>query len=112
MVSSLQVKGFVQLNNIYYAGSHGMDIMAPPRPVRSSEGKYHTVSLDRKVNMISPFFLFFGLDTCTFFAKNHENELTKNTEGEMLNRSRTVFEKKSGHSLNSLITDHMLCSLW
>ncbi|XP_024438630.2 probable trehalose-phosphate phosphatase 4 isoform X2 [Populus trichocarpa] len=45
-----KVKGFVQLNNIYYAGSHGMDIMAPPRPVRSSDGKYHTVSLDRKGN--------------------------------------------------------------
>ncbi|KAL3570606.1 hypothetical protein D5086_027855 [Populus alba] len=45
-----KVKGFVQLNNIYYAGSHGMDIMAPPRPARSSDGKYHTVSLDRKGN--------------------------------------------------------------
>uniref|UniRef100_A0A6N2KAM7 Trehalose 6-phosphate phosphatase n=1 Tax=Salix viminalis TaxID=40686 RepID=A0A6N2KAM7_SALVM len=45
-----KVKGFVQLSNIYYAGSHGMDIMAPPRPARSSDGKYHTVSLDRKSN--------------------------------------------------------------
>ncbi|KAJ6340592.1 hypothetical protein OIU77_008369 [Salix suchowensis] len=45
-----KVKGFVQLNNIYYAGSHGMDIMAPPRPVRSSDGNYLTVSLDRKGN--------------------------------------------------------------
>ncbi|CAI0546679.1 unnamed protein product [Linum tenue] len=28
-----KVKEFVQLSNVYYAGSHGMDIMAPPRPV-------------------------------------------------------------------------------
>ncbi|OMO50026.1 Trehalose-phosphatase [Corchorus olitorius] len=27
-----KVKEFVQLSNVYYAGSHGMDIMAPPRP--------------------------------------------------------------------------------
>jgi hypothetical protein len=66
MVSFVQVKGFVQLNNIYYAGSHGMDIMAPPRPARSSDGKYHAVSLDRKVKMISPSLLFFG-DQATFF---------------------------------------------
>ncbi|KAF9667390.1 hypothetical protein SADUNF_Sadunf15G0018100 [Salix dunnii] len=45
-----KVKGFVQLNNIYYAGSHGMDIMAPARPVRSSDGNCRTVSLDRKDN--------------------------------------------------------------
>ncbi|KAG5229612.1 trehalose-phosphate phosphatase [Salix suchowensis] len=44
-----KVKGFVKLNNIYYAGSHGMDIMAP-RPVRSSDGNCLTVSHDRKGN--------------------------------------------------------------
>ncbi|KAG5229622.1 trehalose-phosphate phosphatase [Salix suchowensis] len=47
-----KVKGFVQLNNIYYAGSHGMDIMAPPWPVRSSDGNCLTVSLDRKGNNV------------------------------------------------------------
>ncbi|CAN1264157.1 Probable trehalose-phosphate phosphatase 4 [Linum perenne] len=35
-----KVKEFVQLTNVYYAGSHGMDIMAPPRPVKSSDGHY------------------------------------------------------------------------
>ncbi|KAJ6340591.1 hypothetical protein OIU77_008368 [Salix suchowensis] len=45
-----KVKGFVKLNNIYYAGSHGMDIMAPPWPVRSSDGNCLTVSHDRKGN--------------------------------------------------------------
>ncbi|KAK7311455.1 hypothetical protein RJT34_09609 [Clitoria ternatea] len=35
-----KVKDFVRLNNLYYAGSHGMDIMAPSMTVRSSEGKH------------------------------------------------------------------------
>ncbi|XVE64347.1 hypothetical protein DITRI_Ditri07aG0094300 [Diplodiscus trichospermus] len=34
-----KVKEFVQLNNIYYAGSHGLDIMAPARAVKPSEKK-------------------------------------------------------------------------
>ncbi|XP_021281691.1 probable trehalose-phosphate phosphatase D isoform X2 [Herrania umbratica] len=34
-----KVKQFVQLNNVYYAGSHGMDIMAPPRAVKSCDKK-------------------------------------------------------------------------
>ncbi|XP_015878197.1 probable trehalose-phosphate phosphatase C isoform X2 [Ziziphus jujuba] len=44
-----KVKEFVKLSNVYYAGSHGMDIMAPARPlVKSSDGKYQTKSLDKK----------------------------------------------------------------
>ncbi|KAJ4705872.1 Trehalose 6-phosphate phosphatase [Melia azedarach] len=43
-----KVKGFVQLSNVYYAGSHGMDILAPPRPVKASDGKYHTVAHGKK----------------------------------------------------------------
>ncbi|XWS37951.1 hypothetical protein CRYUN_Cryun19dG0089300 [Craigia yunnanensis] len=34
-----KVKEFVQLNNVYYAGSHGLDIMAPPRAVKSCDKK-------------------------------------------------------------------------
>ncbi|XP_022764108.1 probable trehalose-phosphate phosphatase 2 [Durio zibethinus] len=34
-----KVKEFVQLNDVYYAGSHGMDIMAPPRAVKSCDKK-------------------------------------------------------------------------
>ncbi|KAK6250712.1 hypothetical protein QUC31_008274 [Theobroma cacao] len=34
-----KVKQFVQLSNVYYAGSHGMDIMAPPRAVTSCDKK-------------------------------------------------------------------------
>lgn len=59
---STQVKEFVQLSNVYYAGSHGMDIMAPPRPVKTCDGKYPTVALDKKVHMIILFqidFVFF-----------------------------------------------------
>ncbi|KAK8537182.1 hypothetical protein V6N12_043355 [Hibiscus sabdariffa] len=34
-----KVKEFVQLSNVYYAGSHGMDILAPLRAVKSSDKK-------------------------------------------------------------------------
>ncbi|KAJ7965381.1 Trehalose 6-phosphate phosphatase [Quillaja saponaria] len=34
-----KVKEFVKLSNVYYAGSHGMDIMVPAIPVESSDGK-------------------------------------------------------------------------
>ncbi|KAG8653006.1 hypothetical protein MANES_06G158300v8 [Manihot esculenta] len=47
-----KVKEFVQLSNVYYAGSHGMDIMAPPRPVKTCDGKYPTVALDKKGNEV------------------------------------------------------------
>ncbi|KAJ9164279.1 hypothetical protein P3X46_023878 [Hevea brasiliensis] len=47
-----KVKEFVQLSNVYYAGSHGMDIMAPRRPVKSCDGKYHTIALDKKGNEV------------------------------------------------------------
>ncbi|KDP22163.1 hypothetical protein JCGZ_25994 [Jatropha curcas] len=48
-----KVKEFVQLSNVYYAGSHGMDIMAPPRPViKSCDGKYNTITLDKKRNEV------------------------------------------------------------
>ncbi|KAF7830677.1 putative trehalose-phosphate phosphatase C [Senna tora] len=41
-----KVKEFVKLSNVYYAGSHGMDIMAPSMPVRSSDGNRYTMALD------------------------------------------------------------------
>ncbi|MBA0689898.1 hypothetical protein Goari_007604, partial [Gossypium aridum] len=34
-----RVKEFVQLSNVYYAGSHGLDIMAPPRAVKACDKK-------------------------------------------------------------------------
>ncbi|KAG5067432.1 hypothetical protein GLYMA_04G237900v4 [Glycine max] len=39
-----KVKGFVKLNNLYYAGSHGMDIMAPSMAVTSSDGKHFDIA--------------------------------------------------------------------
>ncbi|KAJ0042206.1 hypothetical protein Pint_17658 [Pistacia integerrima] len=48
-----KVKQFVQLSNVYYAGSHGMDIEAPPRPFKSSDGKYHTISPGIKGNEVA-----------------------------------------------------------
>ncbi|KAF5451098.1 hypothetical protein F2P56_031394 [Juglans regia] len=45
-----KVTEFVKLSNVYYAGSHGMDIMAPPRPVKSgTAGNDHqTIALDHR----------------------------------------------------------------
>ncbi|KAL3026212.1 hypothetical protein AAZX31_04G218500 [Glycine max] len=45
-----KVKGFVKLNNLYYAGSHGMDIMAPSMAVTSSDGKHFDIA--RNTNII------------------------------------------------------------
>lgn len=43
-----KVYEFVQLDNIYYAGSHGMDIMAPSQPLEIRDSKYHSKAVDRK----------------------------------------------------------------
>ncbi|XP_056160210.1 probable trehalose-phosphate phosphatase 4 isoform X2 [Syzygium oleosum] len=43
-----KVKEFVKLDDVYYAGSHGMDIMAPPKPP-TSDGKQH-LPVNRKGN--------------------------------------------------------------
>ncbi|KAL9409851.1 hypothetical protein AB3S75_048138 [Citrus x aurantiifolia] len=47
-----KVKEFVELSNVYYAGSHGMDIQAPPRPVKACEGKHHTLVPGKKGNEV------------------------------------------------------------
>ncbi|MED6144309.1 hypothetical protein PIB30_014657 [Stylosanthes scabra] len=41
-----KVKDFVKLNNLYYAGSHGMDIMAPSMALESSNGKHYDMALN------------------------------------------------------------------
>ncbi|XP_024022332.1 probable trehalose-phosphate phosphatase C [Morus notabilis] len=45
-----KVKQFVQLSNVYYAGSHGMDIMTPAKPLKSSvnDAKNHAIPGDKK----------------------------------------------------------------
>ncbi|XP_059669377.1 probable trehalose-phosphate phosphatase 2 [Cornus florida] len=45
-----KVYEFVKLDEVYYAGSHGMDIMGPPRQLNSYDGKYQTRALDNKGN--------------------------------------------------------------
>ncbi|KMT20328.1 hypothetical protein BVRB_1g003280 [Beta vulgaris subsp. vulgaris] len=47
-----KVYEFVGLDNIYYAGSHGMDIMAPLQPLRIRDWKYHAKAVDRKGNKL------------------------------------------------------------
>ncbi|CAN6569574.1 unnamed protein product [Malus baccata var. baccata] len=43
-----KVKEFVQLSNVYYAGSHGMDILVPTGPLNSCDAKNHTAAIDKK----------------------------------------------------------------
>ncbi|XP_057798640.1 probable trehalose-phosphate phosphatase 7 isoform X2 [Salvia miltiorrhiza] len=50
-----KVYGFVKLDEVYYAGSHGMDIMGPPSHVNSYDGKYQTNTMDKKGNEITIF---------------------------------------------------------
>ncbi|GMH08913.1 hypothetical protein Nepgr_010753 [Nepenthes gracilis] len=47
-----KVYEFVQLNDVCYAGSHGMDIMAPPRQQRSCDGKFKTRGVDKMGNEV------------------------------------------------------------
>ncbi|XP_050386726.1 probable trehalose-phosphate phosphatase 4 [Argentina anserina] len=49
-----KVKGFVQLSNVYYAGSHGMDIMVPSKPLKPCDGKNHATAsvLDKESDML------------------------------------------------------------
>nr|GMC58235.1 probable trehalose-phosphate phosphatase 2 [Ipomoea batatas] len=50
-----KVFGFVELDEVYYAGSHGMDIMGPATQVKSYDAKYQTRTVDKKGNEISVF---------------------------------------------------------
>ncbi|KAK4277530.1 hypothetical protein QN277_015518 [Acacia crassicarpa] len=50
-----KVKDFVKLNNVYYAGSHGMDIMVPSVPARSSDGDHYNMALDTTKDNGVPF---------------------------------------------------------
>nr|GME13645.1 probable trehalose-phosphate phosphatase 2 [Ipomoea batatas] len=47
-----KVFGFVELDEVYYAGSHGMDIMGPATQVKSYDAKYQTRTVDKKVGFI------------------------------------------------------------
>ncbi|KAL8550758.1 hypothetical protein ACS0TY_000009 [Phlomoides rotata] len=49
-----KVYGFVKLDEVYYAGSHGMDIMGPPA-ANSHDNKYQTNTMDPRGNEITIF---------------------------------------------------------
>lgn len=49
-VCTCQVYEFVKLDEVYYAGSHGMDIRGPPQQPKSYDDKYQTRSVDKKVS--------------------------------------------------------------
>ncbi|XP_052184508.1 probable trehalose-phosphate phosphatase D isoform X2 [Diospyros lotus] len=44
-----KVYEFVQLDEVYYAGSHGLDIRGPPLQLKSYDAKYQTRALDKKM---------------------------------------------------------------
>ena len=68
-IGNAQVKGFVQLSNVYYAGSHGMDIMVPPKPLKPCDAKNHaTASVLDKVSAPARMHIFL----LTSFAKIRE----------------------------------------
>ncbi|XP_042506192.1 trehalose-phosphate phosphatase B-like isoform X2 [Macadamia integrifolia] len=50
-----KVYEFVQLTDIYYAGSHGMDIMAPVRTIRPANADYQTRTVDTMGNEVVVF---------------------------------------------------------
>ncbi|XP_077229080.1 putative trehalose-phosphate phosphatase 6 isoform X2 [Tasmannia lanceolata] len=45
-----KVYEFVQLGDVYYAGSHGMDIMTPLRPIKYGDTKFQSRVVDTKGN--------------------------------------------------------------
>uniref|UniRef100_A0A3Q7FG61 Trehalose 6-phosphate phosphatase n=1 Tax=Solanum lycopersicum TaxID=4081 RepID=A0A3Q7FG61_SOLLC len=46
--SRQKVYGFVKLDDVFYAGSHGMDIMGPAIQASCYDGKYQSKALDQK----------------------------------------------------------------
>ena len=53
-----QVYEFVGLSELYYAGSHGMDIMSPAGESLNHKHLSRTVSINEQVFIFFPFFLF------------------------------------------------------
>ncbi|KAJ0989328.1 hypothetical protein J5N97_007684 [Dioscorea zingiberensis] len=49
-----KVYDFVKLNNVYYVGSHGMDIMAPLKCSVNASTSFHEKAVDEKVIEIRP----------------------------------------------------------
>ncbi|KAH0690159.1 hypothetical protein KY289_017517 [Solanum tuberosum] len=53
--SRQKVYGFVKLDDVFYAGSHGMDIMGPAIQANCYDGKYQSKALDQKGNELTVF---------------------------------------------------------
>lgn len=58
MFVDVQVHHFVKLDEVYYAGSHGMDILGPAKQLESDDRKYQTKTLDNKVCSIPTSYIF------------------------------------------------------
>lgn len=61
----IQVHGFVGLTELYYAGSHGMDIMGPVRETISDDPPNCIRSIDEQVMAL--IFFFLGNGPISFF---------------------------------------------
>ncbi|KAL7003577.1 trehalose-phosphatase [Sarracenia purpurea var. burkii] len=53
--SRKKVQEFVKLDEVYYAGSHGMDIRGPSGQLKSYDNKYQNRALDKKGNEFTDF---------------------------------------------------------
>ncbi|KAI9073209.1 hypothetical protein K1719_044818 [Acacia pycnantha] len=53
--SRKKVNEFVRLRNVYYAGSHGMDISTPKGSSKSQDQKHQTKAVDEKGNQVVHF---------------------------------------------------------
>ncbi|KAK4431352.1 putative trehalose-phosphate phosphatase 6 [Sesamum alatum] len=73
-----KVYEFVKLDEVYYAGSHGMDIKGPPLHVKSYDGKYQINTRDGKGNEIT---IFQPAKEYLPTIKKMLKELTKRTRG-------------------------------
>lgn len=55
-----QVYDFVRLNELYYVGSHGMDIMAPLKCSKNASSSFHEKAIDENVGAFLTFFFLFN----------------------------------------------------
>ncbi|KAK3026464.1 hypothetical protein RJ639_041874 [Escallonia herrerae] len=83
--SRRKVYEFVKLDEVYYAGSHGMDIMGPPRLLKS---KYQTKALDEKGNEFTVFQPAQEFLPAIGKMLNELEEETKSIEGVMIEDNR------------------------
>ncbi|CAL5331802.1 unnamed protein product [Camellia sinensis] len=108
-----KVHDFVELDNVYYAGSHGLDIAAPSQSPNDADPKHQTRVVDRKGNEVvlfqpaKKYLPAIQKDFCTL------EKLVNSVMGEYkefrISKGKKVFEIRpdmewdKGHALNYLL---------